>query len=143
MGTIALVLLVLLAGVMAWVRLAPSDPARWHTDVAAAAPAGLVPGQVAAQAGGAFLLLPGGAEVLARLDAVAMATPRTLRLAGSVQEGRITWVTRSLIWGFPDYTTAQLGPDGVVIHARLRFGESDLGVNAKRLEAWKAQMAGG
>jgi hypothetical protein len=44
---------------------------------------------------------------LARLDEIALATPRTTRLAGSPDEGRITWITRSALWGFPDYTTAQ------------------------------------
>ena len=43
---------------------------------------------------------------LAALDAVAMAWPRTERLAGGPEEGRITWVTRSALVGFPDYTTA-------------------------------------
>jgi hypothetical protein len=133
---------VLVAGGLA-VRLAPHDPARWH--VAPALPGDLGPGRViTAGPGGAVLRLeaqPGAGEaLLARLDAVAMATPRTARLAGSVAEGRITWITRSAVWGFPDYTTAARTGERIDVHARLRFGRSDLGVNAARLTAWAAQL---
>lgn len=131
-------LLAALAVFAGYVRLAPSDPARWHAMPPVDGPAGVVvPGT-----GSATLRLAGdGAALLARLDAVAMATPRTRRLAGSVGEGRITWVTRSALWGFPDYTTAEVLPDGLQVLARLRFGKSDLGVNAARLRAWAAALA--
>lgn len=69
-----------------------------------------------------------------------MTTPRTLRLAGSVAEGRITWETRSLFWGFPDYATAEVRPDGLYNYARLRFGSSDFGVNAARLQDWLSRL---
>lgn len=94
--------------------------------------------------GGARLACAAPVDALARLDAIAMATPRTLRLAGSPETGSITWITRSRLWGFPDYTTAQItetdtGPR-LDIFARLRFGRSDLGVNAARLQAWVNQL---
>jgi hypothetical protein len=121
----------------AFVRLAPSDPAAWHLPVVAEGP----PGEVAVAEGSATLWLQGdGAALLAQLDALALATPRTTRLAGSLAEGRITWITRSALWGFPDYTTAEVRPDGVAIHARLRFGRSDMGVNAARLTDWLARL---
>lgn len=123
----------------AWVRLAPSDPARWHTDPAQ--------GEAGdnSHVAKAFLPLP-PAEALAAFDTVAMAEPRTRRLAGSVEEGRITYVSRSALWGFPDYTTvaAEPGEGGswLVIHARARFGQSDLGVNAARTGRWLAAIPG-
>jgi hypothetical protein len=121
----------------AFVRLAPSDPAVWHVPAIAEGP----PGQVAPGEGSATLRLAGdGPALLARLDSVALATPRTTRLAGSVEEGRITWVTRSALWGFPDYTTAEVRPDGLAVQARLRFGRSDMGVNAARLTDWLARL---
>ncbi|MDP3264458.1 MAG: DUF1499 domain-containing protein [Tabrizicola sp.] len=131
-----------LAGAAAYVRLAPVDPAVWNR-----IPAGIAAGpdgQVAAFRGGAALLLspargaPG--DLLARLDAVARATPRTRVIAGSLDEGRITWETRSLIWGFPDYTTAEVQEDGLHVYARLRFGGDDTGVNARRLTDWLARL---
>lgn len=119
--------------VAAWVRLAPSDPARWHTDPAE--------GAAGSNAHVAKTFLPLDPEAsLAAFDRVAMAEPRTVRLAGSAAEGRITYVSRSRLWGFPDYTTVAAVPDGegawLVVHARARFGQSDLGVNAARVGRW-------
>lgn len=134
----------LMAGVVVWVRTAPSDPARWHLDPVTAAPADCAVRAGAGDARAACLLPGPPAEVLARLDAVALASPRTQRLAGSPEEGRITWVTRSALWGFPDYTTAAARAEGegtrLDLYARLRFGQSDLGVNAARLGDWLTRL---
>ncbi|MFN6924093.1 MAG: DUF1499 domain-containing protein [Tabrizicola sp.] len=133
----------LLAGVVAlalYVRLAPSDPARWHVTPGAGGPWGeIVAGDNSASARLGPDVGPPG-DLLARLDAIALATPRTTRLAGSVESGRITWVTRSRIWGFPDYTTAEARADGLYLLARSRFGQRDLGVNAARLTDWLARL---
>lgn len=125
--------LVVFAG---YVRLAPSDPARWHVAPLASGPGGEVLSDLRSATLRLGPDLGEPSEVLARLDAVALATPRTVRLAGSVDEGRITWVTRTRLWGFPDYTTAEAREDGVHVFARNRFGSGDLGVNAARLRAW-------
>ena len=74
------------------------------------------------------------------MDVIIRATPRTSVLAGSVAEGRVTYITRSLVWNFPDYTTVQQKGDYLLIFARLRFGGSDLGVNRKRVSRWLDQM---
>ena len=153
-GLIGLVLALVLFG--AWVRLAPSDPAVWHVDPSVGLPAGGLPvsrlgepPQIETSRNSARVVAEvlGQAHLaLARLEEIAQATPRTTRLAGSPEEGRITWVTRSALWGFPDYTTAQaLTTDAatseVTILARSRFGESDLGVNEARLRDWLARLA--
>jgi uncharacterized protein (DUF1499 family) len=140
-GYLALGLLVAVVAFAAYVRLAPSDPGRWHVAPVADGPVGEV--VVAGLNRATLRLAPEAgapAALLARLDAVAMATPRTTRLAGSVEEGRITWVTRSAAWGFPDFTTAEAGADGLVVEARSRFGQSDMGVNAARLTDWLLQL---
>lgn len=136
-----LVLLAGLAAVAGYVRLAPHDVARWHVAPRADGPWG----EVVAGEGWASLRLETGLarELLARLDSVARTTPRTTRLAGSVEEGRITWVTRSALWGFPDYTTAEARSDGLHVLARLRFGGGDMGVNAARLRVWRDALEGG
>ncbi len=128
--SLAAVLLIVVAGLMAYVRLAPVDAALWHIALASPLP------------NGADAVIPAAnpAETLAQLDTIALATPRTRRIAGSATEGRITWETRSLLWGFPDYTTAQITATGVSLYARQRFGSKDLGVNAARLAAWLAQL---
>lgn len=126
-----------LAGGVAYVRFAPSDPARWHTDPALGAD-----GLNASVARVAVPMPP--AEALAALDRVAMAAPRTTRLAGSPEEGRITYVTRSRLWGFPDYTTvgavASGAGAGLIVFGRSRFGQSDLGVNGQRIAGWLAAL---
>jgi hypothetical protein len=133
--------LIAFLGVLAFVRLVPSDPADWHVDLAAP---GFDPGH-----GAVFCITPENrygplAEgALAGLDAIALATPRTERLAGSVAEGRITWVTRSALMGYPDYTTAQVLPGpGLCVYGRQRFGLRDLGVNATRIGAWMQVLLG-
>ncbi|WP_354002047.1 DUF1499 domain-containing protein [Pseudotabrizicola alkalilacus] len=144
MGLIFAVLIVAVLGLMAFVRLAPADAARWHVAQDGTGWAKAPWDAVLSETGGARLRLSAAAgapgDLLVRLDGVALATPRTTRLAGSVAEGRITWVTRSALWGFPDFTTAEARDDGLYIHARLRFGREDMGVNAKRLEGWLAAL---
>ena len=145
-GSIALVGSV---AVMVYVRLAPSDPRVWHVAIAdrvEARPKHCAE-QVRTLANGArsacvVLGLP--VDVLARLAAIAEAYPRTVRLAGSPTEGRMTWIARSSIMGFPDYITAEVVtvPEGtrLDVHARQRFGGSDWGVNAARLKLWLAPI---
>lgn len=130
------VLLVTLIGLNAYVRLAPVDAAQWHVDLAAR-PAPFGPpsvDHVTAFAQGAYVDLTKAS--LEQLNSVALSTPRTRLIAGSVAEGRITWETRSLLWGFPDYTTAQISGEGLTVLARARYGSGDWGVNGKRLSAW-------
>lgn len=126
-----LIVLLILGG-LAWIRLAPSDPGVWHVDPLVTANQDLVDG--------VRRRLQGDAATLAELHRIVLETPRTEVLAGSVEEGRITYVTRSQWFGFPDYTTVQLGPEGLGLWARLRFGKSDLGVNKARVEGWLSRL---
>lgn len=131
--TIVLIFLILAAFLIAvaiWVRVAPSDAARWHQ----------MPDQIgnADQTGSAMRVVENAD--LASLDKIIRATPRTGVLAGSVAEGMVTYITRSALFGFPDYTTARQGEGHIEIFGRLRFGTSDLGVNAKRIDGWLAAL---
>lgn len=143
MGWALGLLLIAVAGGMAYIRLAPLDPGTWHVDLAA--------GGLPAHAH-VFCIRPDNrygpmagdpAALLARLDAIALATPRTVRLAGSAAEGRITWVTRSALVGYPDVTTAQVmeGPS-LCVAGRQRFGSNDWGVNARRIGGWMQELLG-
>ena len=114
----------------AYVRLAPSDPARWH-----------VPPKFAVDTDveyGAARVIADAPGRLARLDAIARDWPHTQVLAGSVGVGKITYITRTAFWGFPDYTTVKIIDGKIVLWARLRFGRKDFGVNRERLGAWLA-----
>lgn len=132
-------------GLLAYIRLAPSDPAVWHISPVTAVQAGQVSclDSITTQVNGAraACLSPETPEtLLANLDEMALATPRTTRLSGTPQSGRITWVTRTALIGYPDYTTAEATqtPTGtrLDIHARQRFGGADFGVNTARMKAW-------
>ncbi|HRK43393.1 MAG TPA: DUF1499 domain-containing protein [Gemmobacter sp.] len=133
----------------AFVRLAPVDPARWHVTLADH-PASIKPNDATAYATGGDLTAPiypdPPAIVLARLEALAVAEPRTRLIAGSADEGRVTFMQRSALWGFPDFITAEttVTAEGtrLALWSRSRFGYSDLGINRKRLERWIAALRG-
>lgn len=120
----------------AYVRLAPGDPAIWHQPPPASADP--------AMRNGVVRTIAAGADGLERLDRIMTQTPRTRVLAGSVAAGMITYVTRSRLFGFPDYTTvARQDDDALRIFARARFGRSDLGVNGRRVDAWLVALQAG
>lgn len=133
-------LVTLVACFAAYVRLAPSNPDRWHITLPMDADATCEVLPAPGSAAVACILAEPPEDLLRRLDTIALSTPRTIRLAGSPESGRITWVTRSRLWGFPDYTTAQVSATctgtRIDIFARLRFGGDDMGVNATRLRLW-------
>lgn len=133
------ILLILVVAGLAYVRLAPSDPATWHqrSSVTAMGEKKFKSGYIWREA-----VEGDGSDRLRALDALAQATPRTTLLAGSVEEGQVTYVTRTQWAGFPDYTTISVAEGTLEIHARLRFGQSDLGVNAKRVKSWRAALEG-
>ena len=136
MKIILYLLLFAALGLLLYIRLAPHDVERWHR----------MPDdpQDRDMEGGAIRVLTGQpADALARLDNIAMDEPLTMRLAGSVEEGMITYVSRSKWFGFPDYTTVRQQGDRLAMHARLRFGKGDMGVNRKRLERWIAALESG
>lgn len=126
-------LIVLVGGLQAWVRLAPLPPARLT-----ARPGPMEPG-VHPMTGGVKVVRPLAElppNALAKLEAIATATPRTDRKG----DEPAAFVTRSLLWGFPDI--ALIWSDGVTlqVHSHLVFGRSDLGVNAARVARWFAEL---
>mmetsp|Transcript_23803 Transcript_23803/g.42895 ORF Transcript_23803/g.42895 Transcript_23803/m.42895 type:complete len:139 (-) Transcript_23803:3422-3838(-) len=126
---IVLIVVVLMSGLL-FVRLAPTDAARWHQPIDLRESTDLV--------NGAVRVFAADDVAFARVDAAAHALPRTDVIAGSVDEGRITYITRTKWIGFPDFTTVEYADGQIRMFARLRFGRSDLGVNAKRLERLRA-----
>ncbi|GGX46218.1 hypothetical protein GCM10007385_12180 [Tateyamaria omphalii] len=117
---------VLLVGLLVFVRLAPTEPTRWHQPVAETNSQNMM--------GGAIRVEQADEAAFVRVDAAARMLPRTRVIAGSVDDGRVTYVTRSKWIGFPDYTTIEYSGGVLKLHARLRFGRSDFGVNRERLE---------
>lgn len=140
MRTFLILLALAAAGFALYIRLAPSDPARWHVDPVTASDPGKSGVRLVPPEAPVFDATP--QAVMEAFDAVAMATPRVTRLAGSVAEGQATYVARSLVWGFPDYVTVKVLPEPetgkatVAVLSRQRFGAYDWGVNRDRVEAW-------
>lgn len=115
------------------VRMLPNDLARFHLRPEVAANKDFSGGVKRRQASG-----PKG---LARLHAVALRTPRTVVLAGSVQQGHVTYITRTRFIGFPDYTSVVQQGDDLLIYGRLRFGRRDFGVNKARVDGWLSAIS--
>ena len=144
-----LVILALLAaaGVMLYIRFTPADPQAWHVDPRTVSPPDTPNSWLVRPVGGDAVApefaLP--APDLARLvDRVIRAQPRTRPLAGSVEDGHMTYVTRTPIMGYPDYVSVRVfataSGASMAVFSRSRFGHSDLGTNRKRLEEWMAQI---
>lgn len=131
---LGLLVLAAIAGAL-YVRFAPSDPTVWHVPVEGTEDADL--------AGGALRVVTADGDALARADQYMRALPRTTVLAGRLETDRITYITRSRLFRFPDYTTIEYADGQLKAYARLRFGQSDLGVNRDRLEGLLAALQGG
>ncbi|AEI94328.1 DUF1499 domain-containing protein [Roseobacter litoralis] len=124
--------LIIVVCALAYVRLSQGDISNWHVPVAGT--------QDADGAGDALRVIAATPETFAAADAYMAALPRTKALAGSLDEGRITYITRSQVFGFPDYTTVEYADGTLKAFARLRYGQSDLGVNRERLEGLIAAL---
>jgi hypothetical protein len=131
-----------LSGFAAYVRFAPSDPDVWHKriDLHGWSMDGIWENVVPMHGGASLRMAGDGQALLLDMAQIAAQWPQTQLLAGSVEEGRITWIKRSRFWGFPDYITADAREDGIYVYARSRFGNQDYGVNAAALSDWQGQM---
>ncbi len=148
---LAVLVLIALLGVGTGLRIVGHDPAVWHVDPAVAERLGR---------DNDFMIAPEGvtaakpdvisqvravppADLLFQFDAIARNTSRVNVVAGSIDEGMITYVQQSAIFGFPDYVTVKAvdaeGGAALIIWSRSRFGYSDMGVNRERVEIWLAQ----
>lgn len=127
--------LLIFVALQLYVRLAPTQPETWAIATAQKAP-GDYPSE------GGFMAVRDvegdGSAFLRAFDQAMQAEPRT-SLFGTV-DGQQVYVSRSQLWGFPDYTTVNVEPvvgsdrARATIYSRLRFGRSDMGVNKQRMK---------
>ena len=147
----ALIIIVLvLAGFLAFVRLAPSDPEIWHVDPLTA--------KKPWRKRNVFILRDDGSDpsppiydvdagTLAKaFDAFVMAKDRLERLAGSPDDLFVTYVARTKLIGYPDYVSVAFidlgeGRSTLALFSRSRFGYGDQGVNRRRLAEWLKDFA--
>ncbi|MEO1493727.1 MAG: DUF1499 domain-containing protein [Pseudomonadota bacterium] len=152
---IAAAVLLVVGAMAVFMRVVGDDPAVWHVDPATAERSGkpndymVAPdGAIAAQADQSTTVrdLP-AKEHLFLFDAVAMNAPRTEIIGGSLDEGWITYVQRSMLFGYPDYITVKAveveGGSALIVWSRARYGYGDMGVNRDRVERWLAQIGEG
>lgn len=146
-AAIFLAALIPMIGGAIYFRTVPDDPNEWHVDPLTATKPDTPNSALIRPEGGDATpeVFPVSPERLAEaIDGVALAEPRTARLAGGPQDLWMTYVQRSGLWGFPDYISVKVIPtEGGATWAafsRARFGTSDLGVNAKRLARWRREL---
>ena len=138
-----------LAGLALGMRLVGSDATAWHVDLARMVRPGTpndflaaTPGFTSAEPDSRLEREGRDPEAFLRaVDRIAMAEQRTRRLAGSPAEGRITYVQRSRVFGFPDYITVEARGRDRAIWSRARFGRDDLGMNRARVERWLDRLS--
>ena len=138
----------LVAGVFAFIRLSPSDPAIWHDDPLASKNS---------RKPNAFILRPDSekhpalefamkATALAKaFDDLVLSETGVSRLAGMPDTLWVTYIARSRLIGYPDYISVRfldLGNDRatLAIFARARFGYGDFGVNRQRVLGWLERL---
>ena len=71
------------------------------------------------------------------------------RLAGSAEEGWITYVQKTETLQAPDYVSVRfydldgdnLGKATIAVYSRSRFGHGDMGVNEARVKAWLTSIS--
>ncbi|MCZ6859305.1 MAG: DUF1499 domain-containing protein [Alphaproteobacteria bacterium] len=81
------------------------------------------------------------ARLLARWREVVAAQPRVERLAVDEDGRQIDYIQRSARFRFPDIVTVRFiavspSQSALAIYSRSIYGESDFGVNRKRIDAW-------
>jgi uncharacterized protein (DUF1499 family) len=80
-------------------------------------------------------------RLYALMKQVAAAQPRTFLHVAYDDRHQVHYVVRSAVFNFPDLVTVQVNPDStLIIWSRSVYGESDLGVNKKRVAAWLAAL---
>ncbi len=153
------VVVVAFVGSVVGVRMLDHDIGRWHVDPVTA-PKPSTPNSYRAGDGPEALFdrdVPvypvDPATLSAAWDRMIQKQPRVDvladdRLPGAgtrVMEGVVTYVQRSAVFGFPDYISVRFVSAGtddgqhsstLVVFSRSRLGQSDLGVNGKRVNAW-------
>ncbi len=153
MPIIAIVLLVaaVVLGLMAYTRTLDHDVAQWHVDPLVA-PKPSTPNSyrigpeetVEFDAIAPVFDVP-ASELGATFDDVATQDDSVEIVAGSAEDGWVTYVQRSALFAFPDYISVRfIDVEGdrstLAVFSRSRIGRSDLGVNKKRVIDWMSEV---
>ena len=129
-----IVAVVIVSAFAIWVRIAPTDTASWHVDPSIKQDKSARSFQTNAE-------FKGIAEGVGLLETdPALPDERSSVIAGSPEDGFVTYMLRTRTFGYPDFLSAKWVPNykgGVLyIYSRSRFGYSDLGRNKRRVLEW-------
>ena len=130
------------------------DPEEWHVDpflisrpitpnTYYVAPQGMV--EAKTDLGAPIYSAP--AAIMAKaFDDFVLTQSNTIRLAGSVEEGWLTYVQRTPVMRMPDYISIKFidfddGGSTIAIYSRSRFGHGDMGVNKARVDLWLQSLS--
>ncbi len=85
------------------------------------------------------------AALATAFDRVARASGNVDVVGGSPEGGFVTYVQSSKLFGFPDYISVRFieidaATSTLAVFSRSRLGQSDLGVNKKRVTSWLSQL---
>jgi uncharacterized protein (DUF1499 family) len=141
---LVVVILVAVLGAAIYFRSVSMPAEVWHVDPAAVTPPQSPNFEL--RVGQDAPVFDMAADALAaRIDAVATAEGARM-IGGALAEGQMTYVARTRIMGYPDAVSIRLVPVGegtrMEIFSRARFGYSDMGVNAARVDRWIAALRG-
>ena len=144
MKTIAIIVVILAAGLAFFIRYQAPDPEIAHVDPENAD----FPAQSGVRRTGddAVHYAATPSDVLTAFVEIATASASAEVLAGSPESGMVTVLTRSRVLRFQDYVTAKAEADEtgtrLTLAARTRYpSASDWGVNRKRLENWLGELS--
>jgi uncharacterized protein (DUF1499 family) len=67
------------------------------------------------------------------------------KIFGNINQGLVTYVCRSKVFGFPDYVsisfkTVDVKRSSISIFSRSRFGRYDFGKNKQRVQKWLTEL---
>lgn len=135
-----IVLLILIALVLVWylfVVFWPGNPEAWHIDPNEADEPGIMGAQAVGSAAPVFDADAG--KVLQVFDDIVRAEGAVL-FAGSVEDGFVTYETRTRFLRIRDYVTLKASPveggTAVAYRAVTSTGGYDYGMNTKRMARW-------
>jgi uncharacterized protein (DUF1499 family) len=85
-------------------------------------------------------------ELAAQFDRIARDSGNVDVVGGSPESGFVTYLQSSSLFAFPDYISVKFieidaNTSTLAVLSRSRLGQSDLGVNKKRITAWLAEFA--
>ena len=84
-------------------------------------------------------------KLFALVQDVAASQPRTFQAAKYPDQFQVHYVARSAVFNFPDQIMVEVRREGadnsdLIVYSRSVYGESDFGVNHKRIEAWLTEL---